>query len=53
VAARVGAEAGAGEILAGAGTLEDPGVDIETGARRVAHLKGLVEPMTLVPVRWA
>jgi class 3 adenylate cyclase len=53
VAARVGAEAGAGEILASAGTLEDPGVDIETGEPRVAHLKGLVEPMTLVPVRWA
>ena len=52
VAARVGAEAGGGEILASAGTLQDVGVDIDTGESRVAHLKGVSEAVTLLPLRW-
>jgi class 3 adenylate cyclase len=52
VAARVGAEAGAGEILVSAGTLDGAGVDVETGAPRTARLKGVAEAVTLVPVVW-
>ena len=52
VAARVGAEAGAGEILVSAGTLDGAGVEVETGASRTARLKGIAEPVVLVPVVW-
>ena len=52
VAARVGAEAGGGEILVSAGTLEDAGVDVETGPPRTARLKGVSEAVALVPVAW-
>jgi class 3 adenylate cyclase len=52
VAARVGAEAGAGEILVSAGTLDGAGVEVETGASRTARLKGIAEPVALLPVVW-
>lgn len=49
----VGAEAGAGEILVSAGTLDGAGVEVETGAPRTARLKGVAEPVALVPVVWS
>ena len=52
VAARVGAEARGGEILVSAATLEDAGADVETGQPRTVQLKGVGEPMTLVPLTW-
>jgi class 3 adenylate cyclase len=52
VAARVGAEAGAGEVLVSAGTLDGAGVEVETGAPRTARLKGIAEPVALFPVVW-
>jgi hypothetical protein len=48
----VGAEAGAGEILVNAGTLDGAGVEVEIGAPRTALLKGIGEPVALVPVVW-
>jgi class 3 adenylate cyclase len=53
VAARVGAEAGAGGILVSAGTLDGAGVEVETGAPRTARLKGVAEAVALVPVVWS
>jgi class 3 adenylate cyclase len=53
VAARVGAEAGAGEILVSAGTLDGAGVDVETGAPRTARLKGVADAVVLLPVVWS
>jgi class 3 adenylate cyclase len=53
VAARVGAEAGAGEILVSAGTLDGAGIEVETGAPRTARLKGVAEAVALVPVVWS
>jgi class 3 adenylate cyclase len=53
VAARVGAEAGAGEILVSAGTLDGAGVEVETGAPRTARLKGVAEAVVLLPVVWS
>jgi class 3 adenylate cyclase len=52
VAARLSAEASGGEILASAGTLEEAGLEVETGQPRTALLKGVSEPMTLLPVIW-
>jgi class 3 adenylate cyclase len=52
VAARLGAEASGGEILASAGTLDEAGLEVETGQPRTALLKGVSEPMTLLPVIW-
>jgi class 3 adenylate cyclase len=52
VAARVGAEAGAGEILVSAGTLDGAGVEVETRAARTARLKGVAEPVALLPIVW-
>jgi hypothetical protein len=47
VAARLGAEASGGEILASAGTLDEAGLEVETGQPRTALMKGVSEPMTL------
>jgi class 3 adenylate cyclase len=49
VAARVGTEAGAGEILVSAGTLDGAGIEEETGAPWTARLKGLPRPWRWCP----
>jgi class 3 adenylate cyclase len=50
-AARIGAVAGAGEIVASAGTLEGlPGVAVSE--RREVPLKGITEPVEIVTIDW-
>ena len=50
-AARIGAVAGAGEIVASAGTVEDlPGVAVSE--RREVPLKGITEPVEIVTIDW-
>jgi class 3 adenylate cyclase len=50
-AARIGAVAGAGEIVASATTVEAmPGLSVAD--RRSVELKGLVEPVEVVSVEW-
>lgn len=53
VAARVGGAAAGGEVLVSETTLPDAGADVETGAPRTVQLKGVSEPLTLVPLVWA
>ena len=48
----VGAEAGAGEILVSAGTLDGADAEVETGPTRTVRLKGIAEPVALLPVVW-
>jgi class 3 adenylate cyclase len=51
VAARIGALAGAGEILASASTVEAlEGLDVS--GRRAADLKGVSEPVEVLLVGW-
>lgn len=50
VAARVGARAAGGEILASAATVAD--LDVRTGPPRAEQLKGLSEPVELVALEW-
>jgi class 3 adenylate cyclase len=52
VAARVGALAGADEILATASTLEEAGT-IAAGAARAVEVKGVSAPVEVAPVDWA
>ncbi len=52
VAARVGALAGAGEILATVETLEEAGVPMASDAREVA-VKGVTVPLQVAGVAWA
>ena len=52
VAARVGALAGGGEILATAETLAEAG-DIQTSARRQTPVKGVAAPIEIATVTWA
>ena len=52
VAARVGALAGAGEILATAETLEEAGEPVASDAREVA-VKGVTVPLQVAGVSWA
>jgi class 3 adenylate cyclase len=51
VAARIGALAHGGEILASAVTVDALG-GVEAGDRRAASLKGVSEPVEVVSVRW-
>jgi class 3 adenylate cyclase len=53
VAARVGAQAEAGEVLVSAATLKATGVEFEVGEPRTAQLKGVTEPVKLVPIAWS
>ncbi len=51
-AARIGAVAGAGEIVASASTID--GLDgLEVSDRRMADLKGIAEPVEVVSIDWA
>jgi len=51
-AARVGALAGEGEILVTRATLDASRRSVATGEARTASLKGIVEPVEVVPVVW-
>lgn len=51
-AARIGAEAQAGEVLASRATLAAAGDAFDTGEPRMASLKGIAGPVELVPVSW-
>ncbi|HXF97631.1 MAG TPA: adenylate/guanylate cyclase domain-containing protein [Gaiellaceae bacterium] len=51
-AARIGAEAGAGEILASRETLDGIALPYRTPDRGRAELKGFAEPVALVAVDW-
>jgi len=52
VAARIGAAASAGEILASAASLEGPGGSLRISDRGSAALKGIEHPVELVSVAW-
>jgi class 3 adenylate cyclase len=52
IAARIGALAGAGEILASAETLSDTG-DVAVSASRVAPVKGVTAPVTVAAIDWS
>jgi len=52
VAARIGALAGAGEILVSTETLDDSSVPYGLAEPRAAELKGFAEPVTIAAVRW-
>ena len=51
-AARVGALAGEGEILVTRATLDTSARDLATGEPRSVSLKGIAEPVELVPLIW-
>ncbi len=51
-AARVGALAGAGEILATRGTLDATAHAFSTGTPRSVELKGIAEPVEVLSVEW-
>ena len=51
-AARVGALAGEGEILVTRATLDASRRSVATGEARTASLKGIAEPVEVVPVVW-
>jgi class 3 adenylate cyclase len=53
VAARVGAQAEAGEILVSAATLDAAGVEFEVGEPRTVQLKGVTGPVELLPIDWS
>jgi class 3 adenylate cyclase len=53
VAARVGAQAEAGEVLGSAATLKAAGVEFEVGEPRTVELKGATEPLELLPIAWS
>ncbi len=50
-AARIGALAKGGEILASVGTIEGLGLELEDAPRGV-ELKGIVEPVQVCTIRW-
>ena len=52
VASRIGAAAGAGEILVSAETLDGAGTTYRTSEPRAAELKGLEQPVDVVSVAW-
>ena len=52
VAARVAAEAGAGEILVSRATLDAAGSDFIAEQARMVALKGVRDPLELLTVRW-
>lgn len=52
VAARVGAEAGAREILAGCETLDAAGPDFVRDGLRMVARKGVRRPIELLSIRW-
>jgi class 3 adenylate cyclase len=52
VAARVGAQAGAGEVLVSKATLDAAGPEFAVGESRTVELKGVSEPMELLPIAW-
>jgi class 3 adenylate cyclase len=52
VAARVGAEAGAGEILVSRDTLDAAGPEFISGESHTVALKGVSQPVELLTVRW-
>jgi class 3 adenylate cyclase len=52
VAARIGAAAGAGEILVSAETLEGAGNSFRSGERRSESLRGVAEPVEVVAIDW-
>ena len=52
VASRIGAAAAAGEILVSAETLDGLGSSLRTRDGRSETLKGLAEPVEVVPVEW-
>jgi len=53
VAARVGAQAEAGEVLVSAATLKAAGLEFEVGEPRTVELKGVSEPLELLPIAWS
>jgi class 3 adenylate cyclase len=53
IAARIGAHAGAGEILASRQSLAEAGAGFAVGDPQAVHLKGTSEPTELVAVRWS
>jgi class 3 adenylate cyclase len=52
VAARIGAAAGAGEILVSADTLESAGGGFRSSARRSETLRGVAQPVDVVAIDW-
>ncbi len=52
IAARIGAQGEAGEILASSQTLAACGDGYETSEPRTVHLKGISEPVEIVSVGW-
>jgi class 3 adenylate cyclase len=53
VAARIGARAGAGEILVSRASLSDADVSLVAGDPETVELKGVAEPVEVVRVRWS
>jgi class 3 adenylate cyclase len=51
-AARVGALAGDGEILVTRAALDASADDVATGAARTVELKGIADPVEVLPVAW-
>jgi class 3 adenylate cyclase len=51
-AARIGAHAGAGEILVSRDSLSKAGTGFAVGHAEAVRLKGIAQPTELVPVRW-
>jgi class 3 adenylate cyclase len=51
-AARVGALAGDGEILVTRAALDASAGDVATGAPRTVELKGIADPVEVLPVAW-
>jgi class 3 adenylate cyclase len=51
-AARVGALAGEGEILVTRATLDASARAYVSGGARIVHLKGIVEPVEVMPIAW-
>jgi class 3 adenylate cyclase len=52
VAARIGAIAGAGEILVSTETLESAGASLRVSTARSENLKGIEQPVELVAIDW-
>ncbi len=52
IAARIGANGEAGEILASSQTLAACGDEYDTSEPRAVHLKGISEPVEVVSVAW-
>ncbi len=52
LAARIGAEAGAGEILVSRDTLDEAGAGFRLSEPRSTTLKGFEQPVEVIPVSW-